>query len=123
MPASSSSYQPAGTNFLGEALTDSRQKFRQLVAMLDALVSGRRLDEARTHLPKLTAMQTEMHRMLNPRNIVDQKSLQQIDRDVERLEKALRKGWSGTVGKGLLAIALGGVLGVAALLWLMWKFI
>jgi hypothetical protein len=123
MPASSSSYQPAGTNFLGEALNDSRQKFRQLVATLDALVSGRRLDEARTHLPKLTAMQTEMHRMLNPRNAVDQKSLQQIDRDVERLEKALRKGWSATVGKGLLAVALGGVLGVAALLWLMWKFI
>jgi len=120
---SASSYQPAGTNFLGEALTDSRQKFRQLVATLDTLVAGRRLDEARTHLPKLTAMQTEMHRMLNPRNVVDQKSLQQIDRDVERLEKALRKGWSRTVGKGLLAIALGGVLGVAALLWLMWKFI
>jgi hypothetical protein len=120
---SASSYQPAGTNFLGEALTDSRQKFRQLVSTLDALVAGRRLDEARTHLPKLAAMQTEMHRMLNPRNVVDQKSLQQIDRDVERLEKALRKGWSGTVGKGLLAIALGGVLGVAALLWLMWKFI
>ena len=122
MPASSA-YQPAGTNFLGEALSDSRQKFRQLVGTLDALVNGKRLDEARAHLPKLLAMQTEFHRMLNPRDAVDQKSREQIDRDVERLQKALRKGWSGTVGKGLLAVALGGVLGVAALLWLMWKFI
>ena len=122
MPASSA-YQPAGTNFLGQALSDSRQKFRQLVATLDALVNGKRLDEARAHLPKLLAMQTEFHRMLNPRDAVDQQSREQIDRDVERLQKALRKGWSRTVGKGLLAIALGGVLGVAALLWLMWKFI
>jgi hypothetical protein len=121
MPASSA-HQPAGTNFLGAALTESRQKFRQLVTMLDALVSGRKLDEARVHLPKLQAMQTELHRVLNPRDPVDQKALAQIDRDCERIGKALKKGWGGTVGKGLLAVALGGVLGVAALVWLMLSF-
>ncbi len=121
MPASS--HQPAGTNFLGAALSDSRQKFRQLVTSLDALVAARRIEEARTHLPKLAAMQTELHRVLNGRDGVERKALEQIDRDVARLRAALAEGWSGAVGKGLLAVVLGTVVGVGGLLWLMWKFI
>lgn len=122
MPASPA-YQPAGTNFLGQAVTDSRQRFRMLVQTLDELVAGKRLEEARTHLAKLEAMKTELHRMLNPRDPVDQKTLAQIDRDVVRLRKAVAKGWGGAVGKGLLAAVFGTVIGVALLLWLMWKFI
>jgi hypothetical protein len=115
-------HQPAGTNLLGETLVDSRQRFRQLVASLDSLAQAGKLEEGREHLPKLQAMQTELHRLLHPRDPVDAKALAQIDRDVERLEKALRKGWSGAVGKGLLAAVLGGVIGVALLLWGLWKF-
>ena len=121
--SASNAYKPAGTNLLGETLVDSRVRFRQLVGSLDALVKNGRLKEGRTHLPKLAAMQTELHRLLNPRDPVDQKALAQTDRDVERLQQALKKGWGGAVGKGLLAIVFGGVLGVALLLWLMWKFI
>ncbi len=121
--ASPSTYQPAGTNFLGEALGDSRQKFRQLVSSLDAIVASGRLEEGRAHLPKLAAMQTELHRLLNPRDRVDATALTQIDRDVARLQKALAKGVAGSVGKGILAVAVASVLGVAALLFLMWKFI
>ena len=117
------SHQPAGTNMLGETLTDSRQRFRQLVTSLDALVKAGKLDEARGHLPKLAAMQTELHRLLNPRDAVDQKALAQTDRDVARLQDALRKGWGGAVGKGLLAVVFGGLVGVIALLWLLWKFV
>lgn len=120
---SSSIHQPAGTNFLGETLVDSRQKFRQLVTMLDSLAAAKKLEEGRTHLPKLLAMQTELHRLLNPRDRVDQTALAQIDRDVERLERAFAKGWGGAVGKGLLAVAAATVIGVGALAWLMWKFI
>ena len=122
MPASSS-HQPAGTNFLGEALADSRQKFRQLVTSLDSLIAGKRIEEARVHLPKLAAMQSELHRVLNGRDAVEHKALAQIDRDVTRIQQALKEGWGGTVGKGLLAVAIGGVVGIAGLLWLMWKFI
>ncbi|MBM4013883.1 MAG: hypothetical protein FJ293_02830 [Planctomycetes bacterium] len=121
MPATS--HQPAGTNFLGEALSDSRQKFRQLVTSLEALITAKRIEEARSHLPKLAAMQTELHRVLNGRDGVERKALEQIDRDVARLSGALAEGWSGTVGKGLLAVVLGSVVGVGGLLWLMWKFI
>ncbi len=123
MAAPSSLHEPAGTNLLGEALGDSRQKFRQLVGSLDAIVASGRLEEGRAHLHKLVAMQTELHRMLNPRDRVDATSLAQIDRDVARLQKALAKGVAGAVGKGILAVAVAGVLGVAALLFLMWKFI
>lgn len=121
--ASPNLFEPAGTNLLGEALVDSRQRFRQLVASLDALVKSGRIEEGRTHLKKLSAMQTELHRLLNPRDEVDQKALAQIDRDVRRLQQALKKGWGGAVGTGLLAVLVAGVLGVAALLWLMWKFL
>jgi hypothetical protein len=117
------SFQPAGTNLLGEALGDSRQKFRQLVMSLDALVQSGRVEEGRDHLPKLAAMQKELHRLLNPRDPVDQKALAQIDRDAARLERALKKGWGGAVGKGLLAVVFGSLIGVVALIWLMWKFI
>ncbi|MSR47101.1 MAG: hypothetical protein EXS13_08555 [Planctomycetes bacterium] len=121
MPAPSA-FQPAGTNFLGETLTDSRQRFRQLVGSLDAIVASKRLEAGRAHLPKLVAMQTELHRMLNPRDGVDRKSLEQIDRDVTRLEDALKKGWGGTVGKGLLAVLFGAVIGLGGLLWLMLQY-
>jgi len=117
------SFQPAGTNLLGEALGDSRQKFRQLVMSLDALVQSGRVEEGRDHLPKLAAMQKELHRLLNPRDPVDQKALAQIDRDAARLGRALKKGWGGAVGKGLLAVVFGSLIGVVALIWLMWKFI
>jgi hypothetical protein len=117
------SYQPAGTNLLGETLVASRQNFRQLVNSLDSLVANGRFEEGRAHLPKLAAMKTELHRLLNPRDPVDRKALNQIDRDVARLERALAKGWGGTVGKGLLAVVLGGVIGVAGLLWLLWRFV
>lgn len=115
-------FKPAGTNLLGETLTDSRVRFRQLVTSLDALVAGRQLEEGRNHLPKLHAMQKELHRLLNPRDAVDQKALAQIDRDVARLRAALAKGWGGTVGKSVVAVVLGGVIGVVALLWLLWKY-
>jgi len=120
--SASNAYKPAGTNLLGETLVDSRVRFRQLVSSLDALVKNGRLEEGRTHLPKLAAMQTELHRLLNPRDPVDAKSLAQIDRDVARLRSSLRKGWSGAVGKGLLALILGGSTGVVLLLWLLWRF-
>ncbi len=116
-------FRPRESNLLGETLVDSRQKFRQLVSSLESLVKGGRLDEARTHLPKLAAMQTELHRLLHPHDPVDRKALAQIDRDVARLSKDLAKGWSGAVGKGLLAVVFGSVIGVVLLLWLMWKFI
>ena len=35
----------------------------------------------------------------------------------------LKQGWGGAVGKGLLAIVFGGVIGVALLLYLLWKFV
>jgi hypothetical protein len=116
-------FEPAGTNLLGETLVDSRQRFRQLVTSLDSLVQNGRVEEGRSHLPKLAAMRKELHRLLNPHDAVDRKALAQIDRDVERLQRALRKGWGGAVGRGLLAVILGSVIGVAGLLWLMWKFI
>jgi hypothetical protein len=116
-------YKPAGTNMLGETLSDSRVRFRQLVTSLDALVTGKQVEEARTHLPKLHAMQKELHRLLNPRDSVDQKALAQIDRDVARLRDTLAKGWKGTVGLHLLAVVLGGVLGVSGLIWLLWKIV
>jgi hypothetical protein len=119
---SKSAYEPAGSNLLGETLVDSRQRFRQLVASLDALVKAGRLEEGRTHLPKLAAMQTELHRLLNPADPVDRKARAQIDRDAARLQRTLKEGWGHAVGKGLLALVLGSVLGVAALLWLLWKF-
>ncbi len=114
-------HRPAGTNLLGETLTDSRQSFRRLVTSLDTLVASGKVDEARTHLVKLEAMRTELHRLLHPEDPVDQKALAQIDRDAQRLRKALKKGWGGAVGAGLLAVILGGILGVAALFWFMWK--
>ena len=120
---SPNAFQPAGTNLLGETLVDSRVRFRQLVASLDALVQEGKVEEGRTHLPKLAAMKTELHRLLNPRDPVDQKALAQIDRDVKRLQQALKQGWGGAVGKGLLAIVFGGVIGVALLLYLLWKFV
>ena len=116
------SRSPAGTNLLGETLTDSRVKFRQLVTSLDTLVAGGRTDEARGHLPKLEAMRVELHRLLNPRDATDSKALAQIDRDAERLRKALKKGWGGQAAGLLLATIIGGTLGVAALLWGMWHF-
>lgn len=119
---SSPSRAPAGTNFLGEALSDSRVRFRQLVTSLDTLVSNGRVDEGRGHLPKLEAMRTELHRLLNPRDSVDQKALAQIDRDADRLRKALKKGWGGQAAGLLLAAVIGGTVGVAALLWGMWHF-
>jgi hypothetical protein len=123
MIAPNPSKAPAGTNFLGEALSDSRVKFRQLVTSLDTLVSNGRLDEGRGHMRKLEAMRTELHRLLNPRDAVDRKSLEQIDRDSERLRKALKKGWGGRAAGVLLAAVIGGTIGVAALLWGMWHFI
>ncbi len=121
--AGRNAFQPAETNLLGETLVDSRQRFRQLVTSLDSLVQNGKQDEGRTHLPKLAAMRTELHRLLNPRDPVDRKALAQIDRDFGRLERALRPGWSGAVGKGLLAVILASVIGVVALLWLLWKFV
>jgi hypothetical protein len=121
-PMSPGSRAPAGTNFLGEALSDSRVKFRQLVTSLDTLVTSGRTDEARGHLPKLEAMRVELHRLLNPRDTTDAKALTQIDRDSERLRKALKKGWGGQAAGLLLATIIGGTLGVAALLWGMWHF-
>lgn len=122
MIASNPAHRPAGTNLLGETLSDSRVRFRQLVTSLETLVANGRLDEGRGHLPKLEAMRTELHRLLNPRDPVDQRALSQIDRDSERLRKALKKGWGGHAAGILLAAILGGIVGVAALLWGMWHF-
>ena len=122
MIAPKPSRPPAGTNLLGETLSDSRVKFRQLVTSLDTLVSNGRLDEGRDHLKKLEAMRTELHRLLNPSDPVDRKSLAQIDRDSERLRKALKKGWGGQAAGVLLAAIIGGTIGVVALLWTMWHF-
>jgi len=123
MIAPNPSRAPAGTNFLGEALSDSRVKFRQLVTSLDTLVANGRHDEGRDHMRKLEAMRTELHRLLNPRDPVDRKSLEQIDRDAERLRKSLKKGWGGRAAGVILAAVIGGTIGVAALLWGMWHFI
>jgi hypothetical protein len=123
MIAPNPSKAPAGTNFLGETLSDSRVKFRQLVTSLDTLVANGRLDEGRGHLPKLEAMRTELHRLLNPRDPVDRKSLETIDRESDRLRRALKKGWGGRAAGMILAAVIGGTIGVAALLWGMWHFI
>ena len=116
-------YQPAGTNLLGETLAHSRQQFRNLVTSLDSLIANKKLDEARVHIKKLAALQTELHRLLNPRDAVDQKALAQTDRDFARIEKALAKGWGGSVGRGLLTVILAGTLGVTLIVLLVWKFL
>ncbi len=107
---------PAETNLLGDALVESRRHFRKLLHSLQQLIADDRLEEGRRHLPKLEALAQELHRVLNPRDPVDRKLLAQIDRDLAGVSKALRKGWGGTIGKGVLALVLGGVLGVIALI-------
>jgi hypothetical protein len=122
MIAPQPSKAPAGTNFLGETLTASRQHFRQLVASLDTLVANGRQEEGRDHLKKLEAMRVELHRLLNPNDPVDRNALTQIDRDAQRLQRALKKGWGGQAVGLLLAAVIGGAIGIVALLWGMWHF-
>jgi hypothetical protein len=113
-------HEPTATNMLGDALGESRQHFRKLVQSLDRLVAADRLDEGRSHLPKLEALAKELQRLLNPRDPVDRKVRAQINRDLLRIQKAMRKGWGGAVGTGLLAVILGSVFGVAALIGIFW---
>ena len=116
-------FKPAGSNLLGETLADSRQQFRQLASSLDALIANKKLEDARVHLKKLAALQTELHRLLNPRDPVDAKALAQTDRDFARIEKSLAPGWGGTVGRGLLTVVLAGTIGIVLIIVLVWKFL
>lgn len=114
--SASRAHAPTATNLLGDALEESRQHFRRLVSSLDRLATEDRMEEGRVHIAKLEKLADELHRLLNPRDPVDRKVRDQIDRDVARLRKTFRKGWGGAVGTGLLALVLGGLLGLVALI-------
>lgn len=120
MTSAARSHEPTGTNLLGDALSESRQQCRKLITSLERLAEANRLEEGRSHLPKLEALVKELHRLLSPRDAHDRRILQQLDRDLARLQKALKKGWGGAVGTGLLAIALGSLFGIAALVGIFW---
>lgn len=108
-------HEPTESSFLSEALQQSHSHFRQLVSSIDRLIEADRQEDARRHLPKLHALGKELHRLLNPRDQVERRNRDKIDREIERIEKALRKSLSGTVGTGLMATLLGGALGVITL--------
>jgi hypothetical protein len=118
----SRAHTPAASNLLGDALEESRQHFRRLVSSLESLARQDKMEEGRQHIAKLEALAQELHRLLNPRDPVDRKVRQQIDRDLERMRKTFRKGWGGAIGTGILALVLAGTLGVAALIGLFLLF-
>jgi len=109
-------FRPEGTNLLGDALGESRQHFRKVLSTLDQLIAADRLDEARRHQPKLEALGQELRRLLNPGDPVDRRTRDQIDRDLARVQKSLKKGWGGSVGRGIAAMVVGGILGIVALI-------
>jgi len=114
---------PATTNLLGDALADSQREFRRLVALVDQLIDQGRVDDARAQLPKIETLAKELRRLLQPTDAVDRKKRESIDREVRRLQRALRKGWGSAVGTGLVALIVGGALGAIALVMLLWYLI
>ncbi len=114
--------QHGETNLLGDALEESRLQFRQIVATIDRLVEQNRKDDARNQLTRLETLGKELHRLLNPRDKADQKNREQIDRELQRLQRTLRPGLSGMVGTSLIALVLGVGIGIAALTAILWMW-
>ena len=116
-------YRPAETSFVGDTVAESRKRFRKFVLTMDQLVESNRVQDARNQLPKVEALGKELHRLLNPRDAHDQRTLNTIDKELVRLRRSVREGWGGKVGTGALALVLGGVLGVGALLGALWMYV
>jgi len=103
---------PQSSNLLGDAVVESRQQFRKLMTQLERLANEGYMEEGRKLLPKLEKLAHEVLRILNPRDPVERKYRAQIQRDLERVQKALKKSWGGAVGVGLLALIVGSILGI-----------